>query len=299
MVALRAPQCGAVHAARRRVHCSATAPRGSAGLAAILFAPLLAAGESRAASSDDVAGAVKSALDTASGLASQAGIVAEEVGGAARVAAAFVKPYADVAAPYVEGTLRAGFKAGEPLLRSGVEQLQRIPYTDVALKKVVTAAEASAPVVQGGASAVSSFVTTTAPLELGILGLLVLSLPLLAPLVGGVLRGYASDVSPLKALDMLREMDALLVDMRPATVVESRGVPALPKGAAGKLVAVAFDSIQDKALRASLNDPASLEAESTARIIAGLKKSARGKPVILLDAVSLHLHAVPARSLVH
>ena len=40
----------------------------------------------------------------------------------------------------------------------------------------------------------------------------------------------------------------------------------------------------DRTLRAAINDPVAVEAESTARIIAALKKANKGKPIILLDS---------------
>ena len=79
------------------------------------------------------------------------------------------------------------------------------------------------------------------------------------------------------------QTDALLVDIRKASEVESKGVPVLPRGQSGKLVRVEFDGITDRALRAAMNDPVGVEAESTARIIANLKRSSPGKPVVVLD----------------
>jgi rhodanese-related sulfurtransferase len=40
----------------------------------------------------------------------------------------------------------------------------------------------------------------------------------------------------------------------------------------------------DRALRSAINDPVAVEADSTARIIAALKKVSKSKPVVLLDA---------------
>jgi rhodanese-related sulfurtransferase len=40
----------------------------------------------------------------------------------------------------------------------------------------------------------------------------------------------------------------------------------------------------DRALRAAINDPLAVEADSTARIIAALKRANKSKPVILLDS---------------
>lgn len=40
----------------------------------------------------------------------------------------------------------------------------------------------------------------------------------------------------------------------------------------------------DRTLRSAINDPLAVEAESTARIIAALKRVSKSKPIILLDA---------------
>lgn len=98
------------------------------------------------------------------------------------------------------------------------------------------------------------------------------------------LRGYASDLTPGKALDLLSSADGVLVDVRKAAEAEAKGGPVLPKGQGSKLLRVEFDSIADRQLRAAMADPLAVEAETTARIIAALKRTSSGKPVILLDA---------------
>lgn len=40
----------------------------------------------------------------------------------------------------------------------------------------------------------------------------------------------------------------------------------------------------DRVLRSAINDPVAVEADSTARIIAALKKANKGKPIIMLDS---------------
>jgi len=76
----------------------------------------------------------------------------------------------------------------------------------------------------------------------------------------------------------------LLVDVRKAAEAEAKGSPVLPKGQASRLLRVEFDSIADRQLRAAMADPLAVEAETTARIIAALKRTSAGKPVILLDS---------------
>lgn len=58
----------------------------------------------------------------------------------------------------------------------------------------------------------------------------------------------------------------------------------MPKGQQNKVVSVEFDSVTDKALRGAMNDPLSVEAESTARIIAALKRASKSKPIVVIDA---------------
>lgn len=74
------------------------------------------------------------------------------------------------------------------------------------------------------------------------------------------------------------------MDIRKGSEIEAKGTPVLPRGQSGKLVRVEFDSIADSALRSAMNDPLAVEAESTARIIANLKRSSPGKPIIMLDS---------------
>ncbi len=86
------------------------------------------------------------------------------------------------------------------------------------------------------------------------------------------------------------------MDIRKASELEAKGLPVLPKGQVAKLARVEFDVIDDRALRSAMNDPLAVEADSTARIIANLKKANKGKPVILLDA-NASLAKVVARKL--
>jgi len=241
---------------------------------------------------------VKSALDFAGALVGEAVGVADQVATVARTGAEYAKPYAEAAAPVVEGALREGVRAATPLVKGGLSELQRSGVNvDGALKTVSDAATSAAPIVKGGlgvAAAAASAISERDPATLStILGLGVvafLSLPLLLPLLAGALRGYKGDVAPAKALDLLTQADALMVDLRKPAEIE-KGSPAMPKGRAANLIQVPFDGIA-KSLRSSVVDASSLEAESTARIIASLRKASKARPTILLDSSSSQAAAV-------
>lgn len=74
------------------------------------------------------------------------------------------------------------------------------------------------------------------------------------------------------------------MDIRPASQVESKGVPGLPRGSQSKLVNVEFDEIADRTLRAAMRNPSEVEAESTALIISQLKRVTKGKPIVIIDS---------------
>ena len=222
--------------------------------------------------------------------------MADEVVGGARVAAEFIKPYVDAATPVVASAAKESVRIATPLveggLRSAAKQLQGSGVdVDGALKSAAAAAKATAPVAQEAASAVSGAVSSllqgdpaTLSSAVGAAALALLLTPLLVPLLAGLLRGYAADLTPAQTLDLLSQGDALLVDIRKTSELEAKGVPVLPRGQAGKLARVEFDSISDRALRSAMSDPQAVEADSTARIIADLKKASKGKPLILMDA---------------
>ena len=202
--------------------------------------------------------------------------MAGEVAAGARVAADYVKPYAVAAKPILDSAATQGVKLAEPLLSRAATSLKAAGVDVV-------------PVVKGAGGVVSSLYSGLASpdavtaLGLGAFALLVV--PTLLPAVAGLLRGYTGDLSPVQALDLIARDNALLVDLR-------RSPAQLPVLAKDKLANVEFDAIADRALRSSLSDPSDVEAESTARLIAALKKSSKRRPTILLDASGSQSRAV-------
>ena len=83
-----------------------------------------------------------------------------------------------------------------------------------------------------------------------------------------------------------------MVDLRRPAEVEAKGVPAMPKGKGGSFVSVPFDTIGDRSLRSAVVSANNLEAESTARIIASLRKAAKSRPTIILDSNASQAAAV-------
>ncbi len=132
------------------------------------------------------------------------------------------------------------------------------------------------------------FLATSDPVTLGEYALGAVALAYLSPALlgalGGSLRGYAGDIAPAAALDLLvNEGNVVLVDVRTAKEKETSGIPDLPSAASGKLVDVEYAVTEDKKLRGQLRDPASIEAQITALQIASLKKIGKGSKVVLLD----------------
>ena len=197
---------------------------------------------------------------------------------------------ADIAAPVVRGAAQEAAKVAGPLLQSGVSQLKSSGVdVQAAAKAVSTVAQEAAPTVTAATNSVGAFLAGTEPsvlvLELLSIAIILAVTPAVAPFIATLVRGYASDVSPLVALEMLTQ-DAMLVDLRKESEADIRGVPSLPRGSKGVFVACPMDTISDRALRSAISDPTALEAESTARIIASLKKASRSRRVILLDSQS-------------
>lgn len=154
---------------------------------------LVALPASASVSSAEVAASVKAALDATQSALGQAAEVGAEFGSAAGAAASYVKPYADAYAPAVKSAAQSAVAAATPLLQSGVAQLQRSGVdVDGAVKSAATVAKEAAPVLSGGAYAVSSFLSSTSPAtlatELGALALLLLLAPLAVPIIAGTLN---------------------------------------------------------------------------------------------------------------
>jgi hypothetical protein len=128
---------------------------------------------------------------------SQAGAVAGEVAQGAKVAADFIKPYVDAAAPVVRDVAKESVKLASPVVESGVQSaLKQLKGSGVdvdgALASANQAANATVPVLKSTAAALTNFVDaiatgdpSTVATAVGTGVLLVLLSPLLLPALAG------------------------------------------------------------------------------------------------------------------
>lgn len=130
----------------------------------------------------------------------QAGAVAGEVAQGAKVAADFIKPYVEAAAPVVRDVARESVKLASPVVESGVQSaLKQLKGSGVdvdgALKTASSAVEATTPVLKSTAATLTNFVDaiatgdpSTVATAVGAGVLLVLLSPLLLPALAGCAR---------------------------------------------------------------------------------------------------------------
>eukprot|EP00976_Prorocentrum_cordatum_P116604 1196185-Prorocentrum_minimum.AAC.2 len=118
------------------------------------------------------------------------------------------------------------------------------------------------------------------------------------PALARAARGYAGDVSAASALDLstqveplprlmltmttLRMSNVVLIDLRSAVEIAAKGSPQLPRGASKPLL-VPLATVLDKRLRSQMSGAGGVEVQSTAMVIAALKKVTKGTTVLLLD----------------
>jgi len=208
-----------------------------------------------------------------------------------------VKLAADAAAPVV--------KSAAPVVNSGVTATTAaVKSAGPALEKALSDAGVNTQAIAGfekaaidtGKEAVSvskpffdqlvTFVTTSEPVVVAEAGLaLVAAYYLAGPLLkglGGALRGYAGDVSPAAALDVLSTQgNCVMVDIRTTREKESAGLPDLPNN--GKLVELEYASVADRRVRGQLRNASDIELKVTAMQVAALKKIGKGTTIFLMD----------------
>lgn len=196
----------------------------------------------------DVAGPVASELaEQAQKLAGQAGLDTNPVVEAAKTAVGAASSVAGVVASQGAKTLEAGK-----------------PYAASTLERIL-AQEPSAIAVEAGG-----------------LILLYLLAPVIFSSIGYTLRGYAGDYTAAQALDLLGTQDFVLIDVRTEKEKSKSGVPALPRPAKNKQIALPVEELPSR-LRGQVRNFKRVEAELTAIKITALKKISKGSKIILLD----------------
>lgn len=215
-------------------------------------------------------------------------------GEAARLTGQAAKEVGKVAGPALKQVAGA---ASDALSGAGVDIA---PVAGAAGKTAGVVAGVAKPVLGGalGAAASAAAANPVAATEVALLAaVLALLSPAWAPAAGRLARGYAGDVSALKALDLLMSKEALLVDVRGPAEVVSGGTALLPSGKSN-LLACPLDVTASAKLRARLPNAAALEAKTTARIIAAFKAvRGKGQQIIVMDGNGGGLASSVARSL--
>ncbi|GIL47528.1 hypothetical protein Vafri_4328, partial [Volvox africanus] len=227
---------------------------------------------------------LKDGYDVAAPIAKQAvDTVAPVVVEAAKKTVELAQPAIDAAAPAISNTV------SDVLESTGVD-LSAVTNAAGTVGDVAgTAVSAATPVARGVVEALA----TSDPLTLGEYALGAVALYYLTPLVFGLFRGFAGEVTAAVALDtVVNDPSAVLIDVRAAREKEASGVPDVPGAASSKVLEVEFAALEDKKLRSQLKDPSFIEAQTTALQIASLRRIGTGSKVILLDRYGPQAEAV-------
>eukprot|EP01025_Chloroclados_australasicus_P034217 TRINITY_DN3502_c0_g1_i1.p1 TRINITY_DN3502_c0_g1~~TRINITY_DN3502_c0_g1_i1.p1 ORF type:complete len:429 (-),score=84.72 TRINITY_DN3502_c0_g1_i1:297-1448(-) len=225
------------------------------------------------------AGAAKQAYDVA------APVVKDVYTKVAPVVEKGVKTTAEVVGPAVEKGLPIVKQSLSNLITSsGVDTGKIQKTTSVASDAAGKAVSIASPTV----SKAVDFVSTSDPITLVKYGLVVgatyLLLPYLLGGLGGVIRGYAGDISATQALDqIMNDGKSYLLDIRTVREKESSGVPDVPGSASGRFIEVPFASTDDRRLRGMLKNAQGVEQQITAMLIASMKRIDKGCSLFLMD----------------
>ena len=156
-----------------------------------------------------------------------------------------VKSAVDATAPVVTDYVKTAADAASPVLKSGVEEAGKALASSgldtsaisSGAKAAVATTEQAAEVAKPFVDQAIQFLTTTEPVLLGEYALGLVAAFYLGPpiikLTLEALRGYAGEVTPAAALDVLSsDGGAVLLDIRTAKEKEGAGLPDLPSNGA-------------------------------------------------------------------
>lgn len=207
-----------------------------------------------------------------------------------KVAAPVVKRELDVVTRELSKDLDSTLKAAQGVIKSSGIDVEPLvgasKQVGSVAKEAVNTAE---PAVFKAFNDAVNFVqhldgaVITAASAVGIVA--VATAPLWVPRAIKAVRGYAGGISAIKAYDEVCRGEAFLVDLR-ARKAQEKGVPSLPRDN-GRLILLEPETVSDGALRSRLRDVESLETQSTAVVIASLKKITKTSKVILMGPKSV------------
>eukprot|EP00240_Pyramimonas_obovata_P004573 CAMPEP_0118957528 /NCGR_PEP_ID=MMETSP1169-20130426/62150_1 /TAXON_ID=36882 /ORGANISM="Pyramimonas obovata, Strain CCMP722" /LENGTH=400 /DNA_ID=CAMNT_0006905615 /DNA_START=31 /DNA_END=1233 /DNA_ORIENTATION=+ len=241
---------------------------------------------------------LQSKLDAAASLTEKVTSSSSEVTKFAKDAVDAAKPVLDYASPIVKKAADDALNTATPVIKEGTGAVGKAVSTTlkssgldldavasagkVATDAASTAVTTAAPVAQSVFKVMTSSDPSTLATFAGGAAVLVFLSPVWGPALASSIRGYAGDISAASALDLVTQSNVMMVDLRSAEEIAAKGSPLLPRGAS-KLSLVPVATIMDKRLRGQMSRAASVEVESTAIVIAALKRVTKGTTVLLLD----------------
>lgn len=237
---------------------------------------------------------ILSALDQAEAYSQQAADVAVQAFDAAKSVTDQVfdaaAPVVEAATPVVVQGAKAAAEAVAPYASDLAKEAQKaLSSSGVELAPVISAAKTAAGVAGDAFTAASPYAKSTLetilaqePQVLAAGGGALLLVYLIVPGLLSSLAFSARDFTAAQALDLLTKEDYTLVDVRTDTQRARTGVPALPRNAKKKLVAVPVEELPNK-LRSQTRNARKVEAEITALKISSLKRLGKGSKIIIID----------------
>lgn len=268
----------------------------------------VAGGASGAGASLSVDSAVNSVIDAvkaAGGVVQQgldvAGTGVQYAKEALDTASPYIKSASDTVGPYVKTAVDTvkdvagpAFRQAQPQLQSGVTEAQKLLQQQGLDTNAVAGASRNASQQASGVfdqlrpafNSALTFVTTTPPDELAKYAAIAVGTYYLAPPVLGVvfggLRGYAGDISAPAALDLVSTRNnTYIIDLRSDREKESAGSLDIPGN--GRLIELPYAAFEDRKLRGQLRNVPALELQTTALLVASLKKLGKGSTILLVD----------------
>jgi len=157
------------------------------------------------------------------------------------------------------------------------------PFKSVA-QTVISEAPKAAKASQPFFESFIQFLTTTEPATLAEYGVILYAIYLITPFafrfISASQRGYADNLRPAQALDfILKDSNAVIVDLRIESEVNSKGLLDLPQSARSQLTIMERPVLT----KGKFTKTAATESEMAAVMLSAMKTVKQNQPVILLD----------------
>eukprot|EP00238_Polyblepharides_amylifera_P011558 CAMPEP_0196578958 /NCGR_PEP_ID=MMETSP1081-20130531/13597_1 /TAXON_ID=36882 /ORGANISM="Pyramimonas amylifera, Strain CCMP720" /LENGTH=411 /DNA_ID=CAMNT_0041898367 /DNA_START=60 /DNA_END=1293 /DNA_ORIENTATION=+ len=190
--------------------------------------------------------------------------------------------------PLANDALSKGGRAASDALGSleaqlGSKGVDVTPFKSVA-QTVISEAPKAAKASQPFFESFIQFLTTTEPATLAEYGVILYAIYLITPFafrfISASQRGYADNLRPAQALDfILKDSNAVIVDLRIESEVNSKGLLDLPQSARSQLTIMERPVLT----KGKFTKTAATESEMAAVMLSAMKTVKQNQPVILLD----------------